>query len=50
MSEFLKGIIFMAVLVYVINPIDVPGPMDDLIVCLLGLAASKGISTVGGND
>ena len=46
MNDFLKGIVFMAVIVYVVSPIDVaPGPIDDLIVALLGLAASKRITT-----
>ena len=42
MNDFLKGVVFMAVLVYVVSPIDVArGPVDDLLVALLGLAASK---------
>lgn len=46
MNDFLKGVVFMAVIVYVVSPIDVaPGPIDDLIVALLGLAASKRITT-----
>lgn len=45
MNDFLKGVVFMAVLVYVVSPIDaVPGPIDDLIVAMLGLAASKRIT------
>ena len=42
MNDFLKGVVFMAVVVYVVSPIDVaPGPVDDLLVALLGIAASK---------
>lgn len=42
MNEFLKGVVFMAVIVYVVSPIDVaPGPVDDLLVALLGIVASK---------
>lgn len=45
MNDFLKGVVFMAVVVYVVSPIDAaPGPVDDLIVALLGLAASKRIA------
>ena len=37
MKEFMKGIVFALVVLYVICPVDaVPGPMDDLIVLLLG--------------
>lgn len=44
MNDFLKGVVFIAVVVYVVSPIDAaPGPVDDLIVALLGLAASKRI-------
>ena len=42
MNDFIKGVVFMAVVVYVVSPIDVaPGPVDDLLVALLGIAASK---------
>lgn len=45
MSKFFKILIMIFVVVYVISPIDAcPGPIDDVIVTLLGLAARKGIA------
>jgi uncharacterized membrane protein YkvA (DUF1232 family) len=45
MNNFIKMLILVAVLLYVISPIDaVPGPIDDVIVTLLGLAARKHLS------
>ena len=41
-GSFAKVVIFVLVLIYVLSPIDaVPGPLDDLIVILLGIAAKK---------
>ena len=40
-----KAIVFLAVLIYVVFPIDLaPGPIDDAIVILLGIASSKKLS------
>ena len=42
MNNSMKTLILVVVLVYVIAPIDaVPGPIDDVIVALLGMAARK---------
>lgn len=42
MSDLMKGLVIMAVLMYIVSPIDVaPGPIDDIIVLLLGLASRK---------
>lgn len=42
MNDFIKGVVFMAVVVYVVSPIDAaPGTVDDLLVALLGLAVGK---------
>ena len=42
MNNSMKTLILVVVLVYVISPIDaVPGPIDDVIVALLGMAARK---------
>ena len=42
MNDLMKTLILVVVLVYVISPIDaVPGPIDDVIVALLGMAARK---------
>lgn len=42
MNDVMKGMLIILVVIYVISPIDfVPGPVDDLIVILLGLANQK---------
>ena len=44
MNGFVKGILFVVVLIYIVSPIDLlPGPIDDIIVLLLGIAAQKGL-------
>ncbi len=46
MNGAVKGIIILAVIIYIVSPVDIaPGPIDDLIVLLLGIAASKNISS-----
>ena len=45
MSKFLKLVMFIGVIGYILSPADaVPGPVDDLIVMLLGIMANKKIS------
>lgn len=42
MNDLMKGLVIMAVLMYIVSPIDAaPGPIDDIIVLLLGLASRK---------
>lgn len=42
MNGLMKGLVIMAILMYIVSPIDVaPGPIDDFIVLLLGLAYRK---------
>ena len=42
MNDVMKGMLIILVIIYVISPIDfVPGPVDDFIVILLGLASQK---------
>ncbi len=44
-SNVLKGMLLMLTVVYIVSPVDAcPGPVDDIIVALLGLAARKKIS------
>ena len=44
-KSFLKIMLMVLVILYVISPIDaMPGPIDDVIVLLLGFAAKKRIS------
>ncbi len=42
MSGFMKGVIFMLTVLYVISPIDAcPGPIDDILVIMFSMAARK---------
>lgn len=42
MNEIAKGMIIVLVIIYIVSPIDLsPGPIDDLVVGLIGIAASK---------
>lgn len=42
MNDLMKGLVIMAVLMYIVSPIDLaPGPIDDIIVLLLGLASRE---------
>lgn len=42
MNDVMKGMVLMSVLMYWLSPIDAtPGPIDDIIVLVLGLAARK---------
>jgi uncharacterized membrane protein YkvA (DUF1232 family) len=44
-SGFVKGMIVILVIIYIVSPVDaLPGPIDDVIVALLGIAASKKIA------
>ena len=45
MNNVMKGMILVLIILYVLSPIDgCPGPVDDLIVILLGMAANKQLS------
>lgn len=42
MNDLMKGLVIMAILMYIVSPVDaVPGPVDDIIVLLLGIASQK---------
>lgn len=42
MSNLMKGLVIMAILMYIVSPVDaMPGPIDDIIVLLLGIASQK---------
>ena len=42
MNNIAKGMITVLIILYIISPIDAcPGPIDDLIILLIGLAARK---------
>lgn len=43
--EVKKALIIAGIILYIVSPIDLcPGPLDDLIVTLLGIAASKRVT------
>ncbi len=45
MNGLMKGLVIMAILMYIVSPIDAaPGPIDDIIVLMLGLATRKQIA------
>mgnify|MGYP003207205901 CR=1 FL=1 len=47
MSGVIKGMLIILMILYIISPIDfVPGPIDDILVLLLGIASQKGVSAV----
>ena len=51
MNDVIKGMIVILMVIYVLSPIDLcPGPVDDLIVVLIGLAARKGIEVAGNKE
>ena len=42
MNGAMKGMILVLMILYILSPVDVcPGPIDDLLVLLIGLAAQK---------
>lgn len=42
MNNCFKGLVIMAILMYIVSPVDaMPGPIDDIIVLLLGIASQK---------
>ena len=43
MNGVVKGMILVLMIMYIVSPVDAcPGPIDDLIVLLIGLASTKG--------
>ena len=46
MNNFVKGMLVVLILIYILSPVDMcPGPIDDLIALLLGVAASAKLTT-----
>lgn len=42
MNDVAKGMLIVLIVLYVVSPIDAcPGPIDDLIVAIIGIAATK---------
>lgn len=49
MSDSSKFILLILVVLYIVSPVDFcPGPIDDAIVLLIGLAAKKKSSRIDG--
>ncbi|HEY5562488.1 MAG TPA: hypothetical protein VIK72_12185 [Clostridiaceae bacterium] len=45
MNDFIKALVLVVVLMYIVSPIDAaPGPVDDIIVAMIGIAAKKKLS------
>ena len=43
MNDVAKGMMIVLMVLYILSPIDLcPGPIDDIIVLLIGLASSRG--------
>lgn len=45
MENFAKGMLMVLIILYVISPDPLPGPIDDIIVIIAGLATRKRIGT-----
>ena len=42
MNDVMKGMLLVLMIIYVISPIDFcPGPVDDLLILLMGFGAQK---------
>jgi len=47
MSDFVKVLFCVVIIVYVFSPIDcIPGPIDDILVILLGYVVNRKTETV----
>lgn len=45
LAKLLKFFLIMAVVIYIVSPLDAaPGPIDDIIVALLGVAGTRRLS------
>ncbi len=51
MSNFVKGVLFTLLIVYVVSPMDfAPGPIDDALAIILFLATNRNKISIGKND
>ena len=47
MGDAVKGMILVLMILYILSPIDAcPGPIDDVIVLLISIAARKGVAEI----
>ena len=48
MNNVMKGMLLVLMILYIVSPLDAcPGPLDDLVVLFIGLAAQKNLSDSG---
>lgn len=51
MNGVIKGIMLVLMILYILSPIDAsPGPIDDFIVFLISIAATKGTELLKGES
>ncbi|MCR5061100.1 MAG: hypothetical protein K6A80_08740 [Saccharofermentans sp.] len=51
MKKLAKGLILLAVIIYVVSPVDAaPGPIDDLLVMAIAMASNKALTDVSSYD
>lgn len=47
MNTFMKGILFVALALYVVSPVDLaPGPIDDILLLLVTIASQSKVKAV----
>lgn len=47
MGGVVKGMIIVLIILYIVSPVDFcPGPIDDIIILLLGIASKKGVGYI----
>ena len=47
MGNTVKGMIIIIMILYIVSPVDFcPGPIDDIIVLLIGIASKKGVNYI----
>ena len=51
MNDFVRILLCVVIIVYVLSPIDcIPGPLDDILVILLGYVANRKVENVSGTE
>lgn len=51
MDGVFKGMILVLMILYIVSPFDAcPGPIDDILVLIIGLAATKGRKSIEVDD
>ncbi len=48
MNKAIKIAVIVLTILYIVSPVDIcPGPLDDVVVALFGLAVTRGTSLMG---